>query len=38
MKTLEISAASKPLSEYAKELDDVLVLMSQNKPIKEDLR
>src|SRR5262249_46228523 len=34
MKTIELSKASKPLSEYAKDLsDDVLVLTSRKKPV-----
>lgn len=34
MKTLEIAHASKPLAEYAQELqDDMVVLMSGNEPI-----
>lgn len=34
MKTIEISAALKPLSEYADELDDdIVVLTSGNRPI-----
>ena len=33
MKTIEISAALKPLAEYAKELDDVIVLTSHSKPV-----
>jgi len=34
MKTIEISKASKPLSEYAKELDDeIIVITSNKKPI-----
>jgi PHD/YefM family antitoxin component YafN of YafNO toxin-antitoxin module len=34
MKTIEISTASKPLSDYAKELDDeIIILTSKKKPI-----
>jgi PHD/YefM family antitoxin component YafN of YafNO toxin-antitoxin module len=34
MKTLELSTASKPLTEYANELDgDILVLVSNNTPV-----
>ncbi len=34
MKAIEISAASRPLAEYAKELgDDILVLTTRNKPV-----
>lgn len=34
MKTIEISEASKPLSDYAKELDEeIIVLTSNKKPI-----
>ena len=34
MKTIEISEASRPLSDYAKELDeDILVLTANKKPI-----
>jgi antitoxin (DNA-binding transcriptional repressor) of toxin-antitoxin stability system len=34
MKTIEISKASKPLSEYALELgDDIIVLTSRDKPV-----
>lgn len=34
MKTLELSTASKPLTEYADELDgDILVLVSNNTPV-----
>lgn len=34
MKAIEISEASKPLSDYAKELDEeIIVLTSNNKPI-----
>ena len=33
MKTIEISTASRPLAAYARELDDFLVLTSNNKPV-----
>lgn len=34
MKTIEISAASRPLSDYAKELgEQIIVVTSNNKPI-----
>ncbi len=34
MKAIELSEASKPLSEYAKELDqEIIVLMSDHQPI-----
>lgn len=34
MKTIEIASASKPLSDYARELDDeILVLTSDEKPV-----
>jgi antitoxin (DNA-binding transcriptional repressor) of toxin-antitoxin stability system len=34
MKTIEISAASRPLSEYAHELDDdIVVLTSNDRPV-----
>jgi PHD/YefM family antitoxin component YafN of YafNO toxin-antitoxin module len=34
MKTIEISKASKPLSDYAKELDDEIIVLTNNeKPI-----
>ena len=34
MKTIEISKASRPLSDYAKELDEeVIVLVSNSKPV-----
>ncbi len=33
MKAIEISTASRPLSDYANELDDFVVLTSDNKPV-----
>lgn len=34
MKTIEVSTTSKPLSEYGKELDDeILILTSHQKPV-----
>ena len=33
MRTLELSAASKPLAEYAKNLEGAVVLTKRNKPI-----
>jgi PHD/YefM family antitoxin component YafN of YafNO toxin-antitoxin module len=33
MKTIEISTASRPLADYANELDDFVVLTSDNKPV-----
>jgi PHD/YefM family antitoxin component YafN of YafNO toxin-antitoxin module len=33
MKTLELSAASKPLAEYARDLEEAVVLTKGNKPI-----
>ena len=33
MKAIEISTASRPLADYASELDDFVVLTSDNKPV-----